>query len=88
MLELSLLGTVFLILGLAPVDGADSDDDDRSGGLRQPVLVPIPVRSSTGAEPSQLNHSKPGVNSAPAFLMACRQPKRIPQGNVALLRHY
>ena len=44
MLELSLLGTVFLILGLALWMGADSDDDDRSGGLRQPVLVPIPVR--------------------------------------------
>ena len=44
MLELSLLGTVFLILGLALWMGTDSDDDDRSGGLRQPVLVPIPVR--------------------------------------------
>ena len=44
MLELSLLGTVFLILGLALWMGADSDDDDRSGGLRQPLLVPIPVR--------------------------------------------
>jgi hypothetical protein len=44
MLELSLLGTVFLIVGLALWMGADSDDDDRSGGLRQPVLVPIPVR--------------------------------------------
>ena len=45
MLELSLLGTVFLIVGLALWMVADSDDDDRSGGLRQPVLVPIPVRS-------------------------------------------
>ena len=44
MLELPLLGTVFLILGLALWMGTDSDDDDRSGGLRQPVLVPIPVR--------------------------------------------
>ena len=44
MLELSLLGTVFLIVGLALWMVADSDDDDRSGGLRQPVLVPIPVR--------------------------------------------
>ena len=45
MLELSLLGTVFLLVGIALWMGADSDDDDRSGGLRQPVLVPVPVRS-------------------------------------------
>ena len=43
MLELSLLGSVFLLIGLALWMVADSDDDDRSGGLRQPVLVPIPV---------------------------------------------
>ena len=45
MLELSLLGSVFLLIGLALWMVADSDDDDRSGGLRQPVLVPAPVRS-------------------------------------------
>ena len=45
MLELSLLGTVFLLVGIALWMVADSDDDDRSGGLRQPVLVPVPVRS-------------------------------------------
>ena len=45
MLELSLLGTVFLLVGSALWIVANSDDDDRSGGLRQPVLVPIPVRS-------------------------------------------
>ena len=45
MLELSLLGTVFLLVGIALWMVADSDDDDRSGGLRQPVLVPVRVRS-------------------------------------------
>ncbi|QNJ09220.1 putative conserved membrane protein [Synechococcus sp. Minos11] len=45
MLELSLLGSVFLLIGLALWMVADSDDDDRSGGLRQPVFVPVPVRS-------------------------------------------
>ena len=45
MLELSLLGSVFLLIGLALWMVADSDDDDRSGRLRQPVLVPVPVRS-------------------------------------------
>ena len=45
MLELSLLGSVFLLIGLALWMVADSDDDDRSGGLRQPVLVRVPVRS-------------------------------------------
>ena len=45
MLELSLLGTVFLLVGIALWMVADSDDDDRSGGLRQPALVPVPVRS-------------------------------------------
>ena len=44
MLELSLLGSVFLLVGIALWMVTDSDDDDRSGGLRQPVLVPIPVR--------------------------------------------
>ena len=34
-----LLITSFLLWLLA-----DSDDDNSSGGLRQPVLVPIPVR--------------------------------------------
>ena len=37
--------SVFLLIGLALWMVADSDDDDRSGGLRQPVLVPVPVRS-------------------------------------------
>ena len=45
MLELSLLGTVFLLVGIALWMVVDSDDDDRSGGLRQPVLVPVRVRS-------------------------------------------
>ena len=45
MLELSLLGTVFLLVGIALWMVVDSDDDDRSGGLRQSVLVPVPVRS-------------------------------------------
>ena len=43
MVEPLLLGTVFLaslLLWLL----ADSDDDNGGGGLRQPVLVPIPVR--------------------------------------------
>ena len=44
MLELSLLGTVFLLVGFALWLSADSDDDDSSGGLRQPVLIPVPVR--------------------------------------------
>ena len=45
MLELSLLGTVFLLVGIALWMVADSDDDDRSAGLSQPVLVPVRVRS-------------------------------------------
>ena len=45
MLELSLLGSVFLLVGIALWMVADSDDDDRSGGLREPALVPVPVRS-------------------------------------------
>ena len=44
MVELSLLGTVFLLAGLLLWLSADSDDDDSSGGLHQPVLVPVPVR--------------------------------------------
>lgn len=43
MLELSLLGLVLISLSL-PWWSADSDDDDSSGGLLQPVLVPVPVR--------------------------------------------
>ena len=41
MLELTLLGTVFVLTGLLLWLVVDSDDDDRSGGLRQPVLVPV-----------------------------------------------
>jgi hypothetical protein len=41
MLELSLLGTIALLLGLALWFQADSDDDDSNGGLLQPVLIPV-----------------------------------------------
>ena len=41
MLELSLMGTVALLLGLALLLTADSDDDDSSGGLLQPIPVRV-----------------------------------------------
>jgi hypothetical protein len=44
MLELTLLGSIALLLGLALWFTVDSDDDDSSGGILQPV--PIPVRRS------------------------------------------
>ena len=45
MLELTLLGTVFVLAGVLLWLVADSDDDDRSGGLRPPVLVPVRATS-------------------------------------------
>ena len=45
MLELTLLGTVFVLTGVLLWLVVDSDDDDRSGGLRQPVLVPVRATS-------------------------------------------
>ena len=44
MVESLLLGTVFVLASLLLWLLADSDDDNGGGGLRQPVLVPIPVR--------------------------------------------
>ena len=44
MVEPLLLGTVFVLASLLLWLLADSDDDNGGGGLRQPVLVPIPVR--------------------------------------------
>ena len=44
MVEPLLLGTVFVLASLLLLLLADSDDDNGGGGLRQPVLVPIPVR--------------------------------------------
>ena len=44
MVEPLLLGTVFVLASLLLWLMADSDDDNGGGGLRQPVLVPIPVR--------------------------------------------
>ena len=44
MVEPLLLGTVFVFASLLLWLLADSDDDNGGGGLRQPVLVPIPVR--------------------------------------------
>jgi cadmium resistance protein CadD (predicted permease) len=41
MLELSLLGTVALLLGIALLLTADSDDDDSNGGILQPIPVRI-----------------------------------------------
>lgn len=43
MLELSLLGLVFLAAGVLLWWSTDSDDDDSSGGLLQPVLVPVRI---------------------------------------------
>ena len=38
------LATVLFVASLLLWLLADSDDDNGGGGLRQPVLVPIPVR--------------------------------------------
>ncbi|MFW6730763.1 MAG: hypothetical protein ACODUE_03350 [Synechococcus sp.] len=46
MLELSLLGLVFLAAGVLLWWSTDSDDDDSSGGLLQPALVPVRVQPS------------------------------------------
>jgi len=46
MVEPLLLGTVLVLASLLLWLLADSDDDNGGGGLRQPVLVPIPVRHS------------------------------------------
>ncbi len=43
MLELSLLGLVFLVAGVLLWWSTDSDDDDSSGGLLQPALVPVRI---------------------------------------------
>ena len=46
MLELTLLGTCFILIGIVLWFTANSDDDDNSdGGLMEPTLVPIPVRT-------------------------------------------
>jgi hypothetical protein len=46
MLELTLLGTGFILIGIVLWYSANSDDDDNSGGgLMEPALVPIPVRT-------------------------------------------
>ena len=44
MAEPLLLGTVFVLAILLLWLLANSDDDNGGGGIRQPVLVPIPVR--------------------------------------------
>ena len=44
MVETLLLGSVFVLASLLLWLLADSDDDNVGGGLRQPALVPIPVR--------------------------------------------
>ena len=44
MVEPLLLGTAFVFASLLLWLLADSDDDNGGGGLRQPALVPIPVR--------------------------------------------
>ena len=44
MVEPLLLGTVFVLASLLLWLLANSDDDNGGGGLRQPALVPIPVR--------------------------------------------
>lgn len=44
MVEPLLLGTVLVLASLLLWLLADSDDDNGGGGLRQPALVPIPVR--------------------------------------------
>ena len=44
MLEVLAAGGLVTALGLAFLLLLDSDDDNGGGGLRQPALVPIPVR--------------------------------------------
>ena len=44
MVEPLLLIAVFVLASLLLWLLADSDDDNGGGGLRQPALVPIPVR--------------------------------------------
>lgn len=44
MAELLLFAGVLGLLGLVMWLAVDSDDDSGSGGLMQPVLVPVPVR--------------------------------------------
>jgi hypothetical protein len=47
MLELTLLGACFILVGVVLWFTADSDDDDNSGGgLMEPALIPIPVRTN------------------------------------------
>ncbi|NQV11526.1 MAG: hypothetical protein HQ527_10255 [Cyanobacteria bacterium] len=46
MAELLLLTGVFALFGLALWLTTDSDDDNSGGGLMQPSLVPIPIRST------------------------------------------
>ena len=48
MVEPLLLGPVFVLARLLLWLLADSDDDNGGGGLRQPALVPIPVRHHQG----------------------------------------
>ena len=38
------LALLLLVVSLLLLLLQDSDDDNSSGGLRQPVLIPIPVR--------------------------------------------
>jgi hypothetical protein len=44
MAELMLAAGVLALFGLAYWLSIDSDDDNRGGGLMQPVLVPVKVR--------------------------------------------
>jgi len=44
MAEAALLTTVLALVALAFWLTTDSDDDNGSGGLMQPSLVPVPVR--------------------------------------------
>ena len=46
MLELTLLGTFCILIGIVLWFTANSDDDDNSGGgLMEPSLLPIPIRT-------------------------------------------
>lgn len=49
MAELLLFSGVIALVVLAFWLTIDSDDDNGGGGLMQPALVPIPVRSSRNA---------------------------------------
>ena len=46
MVELLSATLAFTVLGLALWMLVDSDDDNGGGGLMEPTLVPIPVRST------------------------------------------